>query len=196
VIIWDMSEICLIAGLGNPGANYACNRHNIGFQCVDRLAAKHGLTFSRMMHRARIATGLIAGRSTVLAKPLTFMNHSGRSVGPLVHWYKLPLDRLLVIYDDLDLPLGTIRIRPSGSAGGHKGVNSIIQVLGSQDFPRLRVGIGRPPSGWDPADYVLSDFASAEKPIVTHVYERVVQASECWLSDGLTEAMNRFNQST
>jgi PTH1 family peptidyl-tRNA hydrolase len=188
-----MSELYLIVGLGNPGAEYAAHRHNVGFQCVDRLAAAHGLTFDRLLHRARIASGLVAGRRVVLARPLTFMNRSGQAVGPLVHWYKLPLDRLLVIYDDLDLPLGTIRLRPAGSSGGHKGLDSIIQALGSQEFPRLRVGIGRPPADRDPADYVLHDFTRDEAPVVAGVYDRVVAAGECWLSEGLTAAMNRFN---
>jgi PTH1 family peptidyl-tRNA hydrolase len=188
-----MSGLYLIVGLGNPGVKYAANRHNVGFQCVDRLAAAHGFTFDRLLHRARVANGLIAGHRVVLARPLTYMNRSGQAVGPLVHWYKLPLDRLLVIHDDLDLPLGTIRLRPSGSAGGHNGLDSIIQALGSQEFPRLRVGIGRPPSGWDPADYVLSDFTRDEVPVIASVYDRVVAASECWLSEGLTAAMNRFN---
>ncbi len=188
-----MGELYLIAGLGNPGRRYAGNRHNLGFQCLDRLAAAHRLAFDRTMHRARIAAGTIAGQRVVLAKPLTFMNLAGQAVGPLVHWYKVPLDRLLVIYDELDLPLGTIRLRPSGSSGGHKGLTSIIQALGSQDFPRLRVGIGRPPSGWDPADYVLHDFTRDEAATIAGAYDRVTAAVECWLSEGLVAAMNRFN---
>ncbi len=188
-----MSEIYLIAGLGNPGPRYAATRHNVGFQCLDRLAAAHSLGFDRMLHRARLAQGTVAGKRVVLAKPLTFMNLVGQAIGPLVRWYKVPLDHLLVIYDDLDLPLGTIRVRPSGSSGGHKGLTSIIQTLGTQDFPRLRVGIDRPPPGWAPADYVLNSFKRDEAPVVADVYERAVAAVECWLSEGLTAAMNRFN---
>lgn len=183
----------IVVGLGNPGPRYASNRHNAGFQCVDLLARAHGLTFARLQHRARVATGAIAGRRVVLAKPLTYMNLSGRAVGPLVRWYKVPLDQLMVIYDDLDLPLGTIRLRPGGGSGGHKGLRSIITALGHDDFPRLRIGIGRPPAGWDPADYVLSDFTSDELPVFRNAAETAVQAVECWLTDGLDTAMNRFN---
>jgi len=186
----------LIAGLGNPGPRYTANRHNIGFQVLDTLAAAHELAFDRLLHRARVAGGTIAGRRVVLAKPLTFMNLSGQAVGPLVHWYKLPLDRLLVVYDDLDLPLGIVRLRPAGSSGGHKGLTSIIQTVGSQEFPRLRVGIGRPPPGWDPADYVLHDFDRDEAPVIAAVYERTNAAIECWLTEGLIAAMNRFNQAS
>jgi PTH1 family peptidyl-tRNA hydrolase len=160
---------------------------------VDLLAQAHGLTFDKVQHRALVATGAIKGQRVVLAKPLTYMNLSGQAVGPLVRWHKVPLDQLLVIYDDLDLPLGTIRLRPRGGAGGHKGMRSIITELSSQDFPRLRLGIGRPPAGWDPADYVLSDFGPDELPVFRSAAEIAVQAIECWLSEGLITAMNRFN---
>lgn len=183
----------LVVGLGNPGPRYAANRHNAGFQCVELLARAHDLSFGRLQHRARVATGTIAERRVVLAKPLTYMNLSGRAVGPLVRWYKVPLGQLMVIYDDLDLPLGAIRLRPAGGAGGHKGVGSIVAALGSEEFPRLRVGIGRPPAGWDPADYVLSDFTADELPLFHNAAETAAQAIECWLTDGLVPAMNRFN---
>jgi len=183
----------LIVGLGNPGPRYAPNRHNAGFRCVDLLAQRHNLTFDRLQHRALVATGTIVDEQVVLAKPLTYMNLSGQAVGPLVRSYKIPLDQLLVVYDDLDLPLGTIRLRPRGGAGGHKGMRSIINQLGSQDFPRLRIGIGRPPAGWDPADYVLSDFTPDELPLFRSAADNAVQAIECWLTEGLDAAMNRFN---
>jgi len=121
------------------------------------------------------------------------MNKSGESVGPLAHWYKTPLEDMLVVYDDLDLPLGTLRLRPGGGSGGHRGMRSIIRQLGTEDFPRLRVGIGRPPAGWDPADYVLSPFTKNELPIVAEVRERAVAAIECWLTEGIDVAMTRFN---
>jgi len=181
-------------GLGNPGVRYARNRHNVGFQCLHRLAAAHGLAFSRRQKRARVASGTLAGRRVVLALPQTFMNESGRSVAPLVHFYKAGLERLLVVYDDLDLPLGVIRLRAEGGSGGHKGMRSIIQHLGSQGFPRLRVGIGRPPGRMDPADYVLQDFSAEEEPIVEEVLERTVAAIETWLAEGIERAMARYNQ--
>jgi len=183
----------LIVGLGNPGVKYAGNRHNIGFQSVDRLAETHGLRFNRLQHKARVATGNIGDQRVVLAKPLTYMNLSGQAVVPLLHGYKIPQSNLLVLYDDLDLPLGTIRIRPNGGSGGHKGMQSIIQQLGSEDFPRLRIGIGRPPSGWDSADYVLSNFTPDEQSLLPGIYDRVIAAVETWIREGITVAMNRFN---
>jgi len=183
----------LIVGLGNPGSEYAGHRHNVGFRCLDRLARTHGLAFTRWEFRARLAQGEIRGVRVLLARPLTYMNLSGQAVGPLVRRYGIPLSDLLVIYDDMDLPLGTIRLRPGGGAGGHKGMRSIIEALGSQDFPRLRVGIGRPPAGEDPVDYVLSDFTPEEGAIMEEVYERVLAAVECWLTEGIGEAMGRYN---
>lgn len=183
----------LIVGLGNPGRRYARHRHNIGFRCLDRLAARHGLVFDRVQNRALLATGRIADRAVVLAKPQTFMNESGRAVAPLVRAYHVPLERLLVVYDDLDLPPGTIRLRPEGGSGGHRGMRSIIEALGSQDFPRLRVGIGRPPGRMDPADYVLQDLSPEEEERFDRVCERVAEAIHCWLTEGIVLAMSRYN---
>jgi PTH1 family peptidyl-tRNA hydrolase len=183
----------LIVGLGNPGSDYLRHRHNVGFRIVGRLAGRHGLAFDRLQHKARVATGRVAGERVILAKPLTYMNKSGESVGPLLHWYKLSLDHLLVIYDDLDIPLGDLRLRPQGGSGGHRGMRSIIQQLGSGEFARLRVGIGRPPPRWDPADYVLSPFTEDELPMVEDVCERAVAAAERWLAEGVEVAMNEFN---
>ena len=183
----------LIVGLGNPGPEYADHRHNVGFQVLELLAQHRGLVFDRLLYKARVAAGQIAGRSVVLACPLTYMNRSGESVAALVRWYKTPLERLLVVYDDLDLPLGTLRLRPRGGSGGHRGMQSIIQRLGTETFPRLRIGIGRPPAGWDAADYVLHPFTEDEQPIITAARERAVEAIECWLTEGIVAAMNRFN---
>ncbi|RLC86753.1 MAG: aminoacyl-tRNA hydrolase [Chloroflexi bacterium] len=188
-------EPYLIAGLGNPGPKYTANRHNIGFRCLERLAAAHDLAFDRRQKRARVALGTIQGRRVVLAKPQTFMNESGRAVAPLAHFYKVPLERLLVVYDDLDLPLGTIRLRPEGGSGGHKGMRSIIEHLGSQEFPRLRIGIGRPPGQMDPAAYVLQDFSTEEETLLDEVLERAVAAIETWLTEGIEAAMERYNRS-
>ncbi len=183
----------LIAGLGNPGRDYAGNRHNVGFRCVNRLAATHSLSFSRRQKRANVAMGPIGGRSVILVKPRTFMNKSGGPIAALTRFYRVPLDRVLVVYDDLDLPLGTTRLRPSGGAGGHRGVRSVINQLGCRDFPRLRVGIGRPPGRMDPADYVLQDFSREEEHLLDETLEQATAAIETWLAEGVDEAMTRYN---
>ena len=182
----------LIVGLGNPGRKYAHNRHNVGFQCLDRLAQAHGLSFTQRRAKAALALGKIADVGVVLARPLTYMNLSGQAVRPLVSFYKLSLEDILVIQDDLDLPLGTTRLRPEGGSGGHKGMRSIIEALGSQAFPRLRVGIGRPP-GNDAVSYVLSDFTADEQITLESVYERAVAAVELFLREGIEAAMNAYN---
>jgi PTH1 family peptidyl-tRNA hydrolase len=182
----------LVVGLGNPGPDYATSRHNVGFQCVRTLARRHGLSFSATRSRARIAEGAILGQPVVLARPQTYMNLSGQSVKGLAQWLHLAPADILVIYDDLDLPLGRVRLRPGGSAGGHRGVRSIIDALGTQDFPRLRVGIGRP-EGNDAVDYVLGDFTADERRLMAQAYERAAEAVECVLTEGLEAAMNRFN---
>jgi peptidyl-tRNA hydrolase, PTH1 family len=184
----------LIVGLGNPGEQYAKNRHNVGFQCVKFLAERHGLSFNEKQHKARIATGMIRGQRVVLAKPFTFMNESGQSVSALLRWYKIdPSSELLVIYDDLDMPFEALRLRANGSAGGQNGMKSIIQLLGTQQIPRLRVGIGRPPAGWQPKDYVLGNWSREQAEKLPTLYGRVADAVETFISDGLTLAMTRFN---
>ncbi len=182
----------LIVGLGNPGRKYAGNRHNVGFQCLDRLAEARGLSFSRRKHKALLAQGEVAGLKVILAKPQTFMNLSGDAVERIARFYKVPPEDILVIYDDLDLPVGRIRLRPDGGSGGHKGMKSIIERLGANGFPRLRVGIGRPTHG-DPADYVLDDFTLDERITIDVVYERVASAVELWLTEGVVAAMNEYN---
>jgi PTH1 family peptidyl-tRNA hydrolase len=190
----------LIVGLGNPGRKYAHHRHNVGFQCLDRLAQAHGLSFTQRRAKASLALGrcpeLVEGKiadvGIVLARPLTYMNLSGQAVRQLVGFYQLPLEDILVIYDDLDLPLGTIRLRPEGGSGGHKGMRSIIEALGSQAFPRLRVGIGRP-LGNDAVSYVLSDFTADEQITLESVYEKVVAAVELFLREDIEAAMNVYN---
>ncbi len=182
----------LIVGLGNPGRKYAGSRHNVGFQCLDRLARAWGLSFSRRKHKALLAQGQIAGLEVILAKPQTFMNLSGQSVQRMARFYQVPPDSILVIYDDLDLPLGAIRLRPEGGSGGHKGMRSIIEHFGSSSFPRLRVGIGRPTHG-DPVDYVLDEFTLDERIAIEEVYDRAVSAVELWLTEGMAAAMNEYN---
>ncbi len=187
-------EPYLIAGLGNPGLQYAGNRHNVGFLCVERLAERHGLAFDKQQKRAFVALGTVRERRVILAKPQTFMNESGRAVVPLARFYKVPPERLLVVYDDLDLPQGTVRLRPEGGSGGHKGMRSIAEHLGGRGFPRMRIGIGRPPGRMDPAAYVLQDFSAEETPLLEETLERAAAAIEVWLCDGVEIAMSQYNR--
>lgn len=189
----------LIIGLGNPGRTYASNRHNIGFICLNHFTRTQGIRFDKKQGRARIGSGEVAGSKVVLARPQTYMNRSGQSVSRLVEKFDINLNDLIIIHDDLDLPLGKIRIRQGGGSGGHKGVDSIISCLGSQAFSRLRVGIGRPATAFaeigeaDIMAYVLSDFTPEEKQVVTQVIPRVSEAILCLLTEGLAAAMNRYN---
>ncbi len=178
-----MSDFVLIAGLGNPGPRYTRNRHNIGFQTVDTLARAHRLEFTRTEHRAQTAHGEIGAQRVILAKPQTWMNESGQAIAPLSRFYKIAPERILVIYDDLDIPLGAVRYRPEGTSGGHRGVQSIMQLLGTQRLPRLRLGIGRPPGQMDPAAYVLQDFSGTEVPDVEDVLRLARTLVENWLND-------------
>jgi PTH1 family peptidyl-tRNA hydrolase len=187
----------MIVGLGNPGPDYARSRHNIGFQVLDVFAGRHGLAFDRSQKRARVALGPVklarwSGR-LLLAKPLTYMNASGEAIGPLAKFYKIAPADLLVIFDDLDLPVGRVRLRADGGSSGQKGVKSIIHSLGTEAFPRLRVGIGRPPGQMDPADYVLQPFSAAQEEEMVFVRIKAADAIEAWLADGIDAAMNQFN---
>lgn len=186
----------LIAGLGNPGPKYAGNRHNVGFRCVQRLADAHSISFDKKQKHARVGRGIIGAAPVVLALPQLFMNKSGVAVAALAQFYKTPLDHLLVVYDDLDLPFGSIRLRKAGGSGGHKGMQSTIQCLGNlRDFPRLRIGIGRPPGQMDPAAYVLRDFDYDESALLDEVLDQAVAGIEVWLADGIEIAMTCCNQS-
>ncbi len=188
-----MIERSLIVGLGNPTRAYRNTRHNIGFRCVDVLAEQHGLTFAKKQAKATITLGAIDGHAVVLAKPQTFMNLSGESVGKLADYYRIPPARILAIFDDMDIPLGTLRIRNGGGTGGHNGMKSITQRLGTQDFPRIRFGIGRPPGRMDPAAYVLRPFQENEAILVVETVDRVVRAVQTWLAEGIETAMNQHN---
>jgi PTH1 family peptidyl-tRNA hydrolase len=183
----------IIAGLGNPGKQYERNRHNIGFMALDALARAHGLKFDKMMSKGLVALGEIKGKKVALVKPQTFMNNSGECVVPVMRFYKSEPAELMVCYDELDIPAGQLRMRAGGSAGGHNGMKSIIQRLGTSEFPRLRIGIGRPPGRMDAAAFVLQDFAKDEQADVDALVDRCVSALELWLSDGVTLAMNRVN---
>jgi len=180
----------IVVGLGNPGRQYERTRHNVGFQVLDILAERYGVVFAPHKFQCLAAQVRVGVEKALLVKPLTYMNLSGQAVAPLVRFYKVPLEDLLVVYDDMDLPLGALRMRPKGGAGGHKGMKSVIQHLGSQDFPRLRVGIGRPPGRMDPVDYVLSRFSAQEEEVMQIVRERAADAIEKWLREGIEAAMN------
>lgn len=208
----------LLIGLGNPGKPYEKNRHNVGFHVADLFAARHGLRFDVKQGKAKVALGTVqltpasspvlqAGDQTgaaevrpavqavriAVAKPQTFMNESGQAVGGLARFYKVDPTELLVIFDDLDLPLGTLRLRASGGSGGHNGMRSIIASLGTDGFPRLRIGIDRPPGRMDPAAYVLQDFSREQEEVMVQVRDQAVAACEHWLAYGITAAMNVFN---
>jgi peptidyl-tRNA hydrolase, PTH1 family len=183
----------LIAGLGNPGPEYRHNRHNVGFMLVDRLAARLGVKFTRLESKALVTKGDYQGRRVVLAKPHTFMNLSGQAVGALVRYYKVPLANLLIAYDDVDLPLGAIRMRPSGGSAGQKGMASIIERLATQDIHRMRLGIGRPPGRMEAAGYVLQDFSGSDLEILNPTLEKAVDAALLFITQGLEAAMNQYN---
>ena len=189
----ENSSTFLIAGLGNPGQQYKASRHNIGFMLVDRLAAKLDISFSRVESRSLVCKTKYEDRSIILAKPQTFMNLSGQAVGALIKFYKIPLENLMIAYDDVDLPFGTLRIRPSGGSAGQKGVISIIDRLGTKDFPRLRLGLGRPPGRMQAASYVLRDFSQEEMDFLPGILDRGVNAVLTFITAGLVTAMNQFN---
>lgn len=189
-----MPDRYLIVGLGNPGREYRTNRHNAGFMLLDRFVERHKLLgFTKRQGKALITTGLLGAASIVLAKPQTFMNLSGEAVSPLVHFYNLPLERLLVCVDDIDLPLGNLRLRPEGGSAGHNGMGSIIEQLGTEVFPRLRLGVGRPPGSKAAAGYVLRDFRGEEQEIMTLALDKGVDAVEFFIREGLVTSMNRYN---
>jgi peptidyl-tRNA hydrolase, PTH1 family len=187
------AERWLIAGLGNPGSEYAGNRHNCGFMVADVLAGRMGAPLRRDRSRARVATGRLVGRPVTLAKPQTFMNLSGRPVAALRTFYKIPAERIVVIHDELDIPFATIRLKQGGGDNGHNGLRSITAALGTRDYLRVRVGIGRPPGRMDPADFVLHDFSAAERKALPGVLERCADAVEVLMQRGLAAAQNEFH---
>lgn len=182
----------LIVGLGNPGPQYLLTRHNIGFLIVDALAEAHGLKWTPWP-LAEVAEGEIGTQEVVLGKPLTFMNRSGEAVKGLINRYGISPERLLVVHDDIDLPFGRLRLKRRGGHGGHHGVESVMGAVGHGDFPRLKVGIGRPLHKEEVVDYVLSPFTEQERDLLPEIVERALSALETVLSEGLEEAMNRFN---
>lgn len=184
----------LVAGLGNPGARYRGTRHNVGFEVLDVLAGRHGLAFDAAPAEALQARWRRADDVVLLVKPLTFMNVSGEAVADLARYYKVAVPDLLVICDDVNLPLGRLRLRASGSEGGHNGLRSIAEMLGTVDYSRLRVGVGRGDLRRDLADHVLARFEPEEAPGIEAAIARAADAAETWLAEGLAKAMNTFNR--
>ncbi|MBS6396954.1 MAG: aminoacyl-tRNA hydrolase [Clostridiales bacterium] len=184
----------IIAGLGNPGRKYEKTRHNVGFQVIDRLAEKYHIDMNTKKHKAVCGTGVIEGMKVLLVKPQTYMNLSGESIREAADFYKIdPEEELLVIYDDVSLKPGQLRIRKKGSAGGHNGIKSIIQHLGTQAFPRIKVGVGEKPEGYDLADYVLGHFSGEDEKEMREAYGRAAQAAAAILTEGPDRAMNEYN---
>lgn len=184
----------MIFGLGNPGRSYRHNRHNAGFLFADYAAEQMGLTFQRLQLRNLVAKGQTQGQRLILAKPQTMMNLSGEAVAPLVRYYRVRLEHVLIVYDDLDLPPAGLRLRAFGSSGGHRGLASVLQHLGTRKVPRLRIGIGRPPGRMDPADYVLQDLSQGEHQLLDQALSRAWACAIDWIREGIEVAMNRCNE--
>ena len=185
----------LLIGLGNPGREYQNNRHNFGFMLIDRIAVRINAQGLKVQSKAIVTSGTYQDRKIILAKPQTYMNLSGQAAQGLLNFYKLPIEHMLIAHDDLDIPFGTIRIRPKGGPGGQGGMASTIEKLGTKDFPRLRLGIGRPPGRMDPAAYVLQDFSREEMKTLSEVIDRAADAALTFVVDGLNKAMNKYNGS-
>ena len=189
-----MDETFLIVGLGNPGKDYAATRHNVGFMVLNRLAKRLGVEWeASKKFTARLAKGRQDGNTVFLSKPQGYMNLSGQSLVPLAQYYQIPNGRVMVVVDDLDLPLGAVRMRPGGGTGGHRGLDSIQGFLGKDDFPRLRLGIGRPEPNRDVSGFVLGKFAEAETELLERVLETAADQLVYWVLQGIQQAMNNYN---
>lgn len=185
----------LVVGLGNPGKQYACTRHNLGFRAADALASRWNIVMDKNKYNGLYGMGYIKEKKVIISKPQTYMNLSGQAVIPLLQWYKILPQQFIVLYDDLDLPLGKIRLRAKGGTGGHKGMLSIAEGLGNGDFPRIRMGVGRPElPEYDTAQWVLGRFSTQEELIVQKVLLTVVDAVQCIITEGIELAMNQYNR--
>ncbi len=188
-------ETLIVVGLGNPGTQYAHTRHNAGFDTLDMLCRKWGVTLNKSKCKGLLTETNVDGKRVVLCAPQTFMNLSGECVSELLNWYKVPLENLLIIYDDIDLPASRLRVRKSGSAGTHNGMRSIIAHTPGQNFPRVRVGVGAKPDGWDLADWVLSKYTIREEQIaMQQAFERAADCVEDWVKNGIDHAMQEYNK--
>lgn len=187
-------EFFCIVGLGNPGRQYEETKHNVGFHVIDKLAEKYEISVTKFKNKALMGDGTIKGKRVLLVKPQTYMNLSGESVREIVNFYKIPQERFVVIFDDTSLPCGSVRIREKGSHGGHNGIRNIIDQMGTEEFYRIKVGIGEKPNGWDLADYVLAKFDPDDLPLMEQGMEKAVTGVEVMLSRGIKEAANRVNQ--
>ncbi|HHW00336.1 MAG TPA: aminoacyl-tRNA hydrolase [Clostridiaceae bacterium] len=189
-----MDGLYLVAGLGNPGKEYVNTRHNVGFDTIDLISGRTGIQVSKVKCKALIGQGVIEGKKVILAKPQTFMNLSGESIRDLVEYYKIDIKNVLVIYDDVDLPLGKLRVRSKGSAGTHNGMRSVIYHIQSDEFPRIRIGIGKPPEGWELADFVLGRFDSESRKIVEQCISKAADAAVDIIKSNVEYAMNIYNR--
>lgn len=188
-----MRSVFVIAGLGNPGKKYANSRHNVGFDTIDLLGSQYDIKVSSVKHKGLLGEGIIQGEKVVLVKPQTFMNLSGECVAEVVNWYKVDMRNVILIYDDIDIELGKIRIRPGGSSGTHNGMKSVIYHLKSDEFPRIRVGIGKPGEDRDLADYVLAGFGAEDRELVDKSISNAADAAVTIIKAGIDTAMNKYN---
>ena len=186
-------DMYVIVGLGNPGKEYAETKHNVGFRVIDKLADQYNIDVSKFKHRAFIGDGMISGKKVLLVKPQTYMNLSGESVREVMSFYKVPMENMIVVYDDTSLEVGMIRLREKGSAGGHNGIKNIISHMGTDTFNRVKVGIGEKPNGWDLADYVLAKFSKDDEAGIASGIDKASQAVGIFISRGMKDAMNKFN---
>ncbi|MFZ5986565.1 MAG: aminoacyl-tRNA hydrolase [Bacillota bacterium] len=189
-----MEDLYIVVGLGNPGTKYDNTRHNVGFDTIDLLSVRHGIRLTKLKHKALSGDGTIGGKRVMLVKPQTFMNLSGESVREILEWYKVSVKNIIIIYDDIDLPVGKLRLRPKGSAGTHNGMRSVIYQIQSDEFPRVRIGVDKPPAGWDLANFVLSRFTGEERKTVEETISNAADAVETIIKSGIDQAMNKYNK--
>ena len=184
----------IIAGLGNPGKEYMGTRHNAGFSVIDELADKYNISVDTAKHKGLIGKGVIAGQKVILVKPMTYMNNSGECIREVMDYYKCDIDDFIVIFDDISLDVGKLRLRAKGSAGGHNGIKDIIRQLGTEKFLRIKVGVGAKPKGWDLADHVLGRFSTEDRKLVDEAIEKAAKAVDIMISQGVDAAMNEYNR--
>lgn len=189
----DLDASYLVVGLGNPGREYRNTRHNIGFFAIDALAKALGVSLGKVQSKALVGQGKIGSSKVILVKPQTYMNLSGQAVSGLLNFYKISTEHLIVIHDDIDLPFGTIRIRPGGGSAGQRGVKSIIEKVGTQEFARMRLGVGRPPGQMDAAAYVLQPFTKEDEEFLVNFLSKAAEAANEFVNNGLNAAMNKYN---